>query len=236
MKTIEERKKAAEKETKEFIERAREKYREFILTLDNGIQSSVHLLKGGRLEHFFIDFDYITEDPLVCKEVAEKFSERVQQSTQYRGKAPDFLGFIEKDGIGTAGAIKLSSFVSSLTGIPNILIRHNRDLSYARVKISEKLWVEDKQRLRGKNVLIISDVSTTAIELMDAIKDIRKNGGTVTDTILYFSKCPVEAMNKLKNMGVELHALITESQAREVAWHKDYKEKASKLRKIFGEK
>lgn len=38
MKTIEERKKVAEKETKKFIEEARKKYREFVLTLNNGIE------------------------------------------------------------------------------------------------------------------------------------------------------------------------------------------------------
>ena len=36
--SIQERKKATEKETKEFIERARRKYREFVLTLNNGIE------------------------------------------------------------------------------------------------------------------------------------------------------------------------------------------------------
>lgn len=36
--SIEERKKATEEETKEFIERVRTKHREFILTLENGIR------------------------------------------------------------------------------------------------------------------------------------------------------------------------------------------------------
>ena len=46
MKTIEERKKAAEKETKEFIERAREKYRGFVLTLNNGIAKKTEYWLG----------------------------------------------------------------------------------------------------------------------------------------------------------------------------------------------
>jgi len=233
MKTIEDRKKATEKKTREFIEEVKREYREFVLTLNNGIESSVHLLKGGRRELFFVDFDYITEDPSVCKKIAEWLSKKVQQIAEYRERKPDFLAFIEKDGIGTAGAIKLSSYVSSLTGIPNILIRHNRELPYARVKISKKFWVEGKWRLKGKNVLIISDVSTTAIELMDAVKDVRSNGGDVTDAILYFSKCSIETIKELKGMGVELHTLITEPQAREVAWHPDYKEKAKKIRAVF---
>lgn len=233
MKTIEERKKATEKETKEFIEEVKRKYREFVLTLNNGIESSVHLLKGGRIEPFFVDFDYITEDPSVCKEIAKWLSMEVQRIAEYRQRKPDFLGFIEKDGIGTAGAIKLSSFISSLAGIPNILIRHNRELPYARIKISKRFWVESKRRLKGKIVLIISDVSTTATELVDAIKDVRINGGDVTDAILYFSKCSIETVEELQGMGVKLHALITEPQAREVAWHPDYKEKASKLRDTF---
>lgn len=233
MKTIEERKKATEKETKEFTEEIRRKYREFVLTLNNGIESSVHLLKGGRPEPFFVDFDYITEDPSVCREIAEWLSRKVQQITDHRERKPDFLGFIEKDGIGTAGAIKLSCFVSSLTGIPNILIRHNRELPYAKIKMSKRFWVEGKHRLKGKHVLIISDVSTTAIELMDTIKEVRINGGDVTDAILYFSKCSIETVKELQSMGVELHALITEPQAREVAWHPDYKYKAKKLRDVF---
>jgi len=143
------------------------------------------------------------------------------------------LGFIEKDGIGTVGALRLSGFISSLTDVPNILIRHNRELPYARIKVSKKYQVEDKQRLEGKNVLIISDVSTTGTELMDAIKDVQDNGGTVTDAILYFSRCSTETKKKIQGMGVTLDALITEPQAREIAWHPGYKEKASSIRDVF---
>lgn len=227
------KKKGVNNKTERFVKRVRRKYRELVLTLNNGIKSSVHLLKGGKLEQYFIDFDHITEDPAICKEIADWLKIKVQQISQYRGKKPDFLGFIEKDGIGTAGVIKLAGFVSSLTGIPNILIRHNKDLPYARVKISERFWVEKAQRLKDKNILIISDVSTTAIELMESIKEIRNNGGEVTDVLLYFSKCSVETIQKLQDMEVELHALITEPQAREIAWHPSYKSKAQNLREVF---
>ncbi len=47
MTAIKERKNAAEKETKEFVERVREKYRKFVLTLINGIeQKTEHWLEG----------------------------------------------------------------------------------------------------------------------------------------------------------------------------------------------
>jgi orotate phosphoribosyltransferase len=234
MKTINKRKKATEKETEEFIESIRRRYSEFVIqTLSNGIESSIHLLKGGRLELFFVDFDYITEDPQVCEIITKEISKKIGQIASYRERKPDFLGFIEKDGIGTAGAIKLSSFISSMTGIPNILIRHNRELPYARLKISKRYWTTSERRLEGNIVLMISDVSTTAKELIDAINDVRINGGDVRDAILYFSKCSTETIKALEDMGVSLHALITEPQAREVALNPEYKDNAIKLRVTF---
>ncbi|MBC8520542.1 MAG: hypothetical protein H8D26_00905 [Methanomicrobia archaeon] len=233
MKSIEERKKATEEVTKAVEEEAMERYGELVLTLKNGIGSSLHLLKGGREELFFVDFDCIVEDPSTCKEIAEWFSNKVLQIAESRGGKPDFLGFIEKDGIGTVGAIRLSGFISSLTEIPNILIRHNRELPYARIKISKKYQVEEERRLEGKSVLIISDVSTTGAELMDAVKDVQDNGGNVTDAILYFSRCSIETKKKIQNMGVTLEALITEPQAREFAWYPGNKEKASSIRDVF---
>lgn len=226
------RRKALEKIAEDVEKRAMREYGELVLTLNRGIESSTHLLKGGGKEPFFVDFDCITEDALACKKIGEGFSERIQQIADHWGRKPDFLGFIEKDGIGTVGALKLSGYISSGTDIPNILIRHTRELPYARIKISEDKSANEK-RLEGKKVLVISDVSTTGTELMDAIKDIQDNGGEVTDVILYFSRCSIETLEYFQRKGVTLHPLINESMAREIAQHPDYKERANKIRDVF---
>lgn len=124
---------------KKFLRKIRSKHGKLALTLLSGLRSSIHILKGGKLEPYFIDLDYITENPKQCTTIAKAISEKVEQIADYRGRKPDFLGFIEKDTIGTVGAIKLSCLISSMTGIPNILVRHTRELPYARVKIREIL-------------------------------------------------------------------------------------------------
>jgi orotate phosphoribosyltransferase len=230
---LEEREKATEELTKRVEKRAKDKYGELVLTLQKGIGSSHHLLKGGKEDIFFFDFDYIVEDPLTCKEIAERFSDKVLQIAEYRGIKPDFLGFIDKDGIGTVGALRLSGFISSLTETPNILIRHNRELPYARIKVAKEYQVESTQRLEGKNILIISDVSTTGKELIDAIEEVRDNGGNVTDALVYFSRHSFETKKEFQKIGVTFYALITEPQARDYALHPENKEKASVIREVF---
>ena len=230
---LEERKKATEELTRRVEKKAKDRYGELVLTLQRGIGSSRHLLKGGKEDKFFFDFDYIVEDPITCKKIAERFSDKVQQIAEYRGIKPDFLGFIEKDGIGTVGALRLSGFISSLTETPNILIRHTRELPYARIKVAKEYQVESKRRLGGKNVLIISDVSTTGKELIDAIEEVRDNGGTVTDALVYFSRHSFETKKGFQEIGVTLYALITEPQARDFALRPENKEKARIIREVF---
>lgn len=230
---LEEREKATAELTQKVEKKAKDRYGELVLTLQKGIGSSRHLLKGGKEDIFFFDFDSVVEDPLSCKEVAERFCEKVQQIAEYRERKPDFLGFIEKDGIGTVGAIRLSGFISSLTETPNILVRHTRELPYARIKVAKENQVDRHQRLKGKNVLIISDVTTTGKEIMDAIQLVRDNGGTVTDALVYFSRQSFESQKKFQETGVTLYALITEPQARDFAFSPENQEKASVIREVF---
>ena len=205
-----------ETKTIEFIASAEKNYRDFILTLNRGIRSSSHTLKGGAKEPYFIDIDHIIEDPKSCEEIAEKFSEKISQISEYNDKKIDYLGFIEKDGIGTNGAIRLSGYISSKAQIPNIIIRHTRDIPCAKIKISGRSAVKGKYKLKEKTVLLISDVSTTGTEIIEAISDIQKAGGTVSDVVLYFSRTSIETRKKFYESGVTVHSLITESQTREM--------------------
>lgn len=209
----EEREKAAAEMARMVEDKAMKKYGELVLTLVDGIGSSRHLLKGGKQDALFFDFDFVVEDPSTCKKIAEWFCDKIQQVAEYHGEKPDFLAFIEKDGIGTVGALRLSSLISSLTGIPNIVVRLIRELPYERIKISKKYQVENRQRLKGKNVLIISDVTTTGTELLDATKEVKANGGNVAGAIVYLSRCTIETQNKLQDKGTTLYALITEPKA-----------------------
>lgn len=230
----EERERAAAEMAKRVEERAMKKYAELVLTMVEGIGSSRHLLKGGKQDDLFFDFDFVVEDPLTCQKLAEQFCDKIRQVTEYYGEKSDLLAFIEKDGIGTVGALRLSSGISSLTGIPNIVIRLTRELPYERIKISRKHRVGNRQRLKGKNVLIISDVTTTGTELLDAAKEIKANGGRIAGAIVYFSRCTIETQKKLQERGITLYALITEPQARMTAFTElaDYPE-AKKIRDTF---
>lgn len=234
----EERRRLAIEAAEKLKERVDREIAKLVMTLSDGIKSSFHLLAGGGEEPYFVDFDYIVEEPSNCKLIAEKFSERIQEISSYREKKPDLLGFIEKDrAIGTIGALLLAGYVSSLTEIPFILIRHTRELPYAKLKISEQFKVEDRQRLKGKNVLIISDVSTTGSEIKEAIKIVKNNRGNVTDVLLYYSRSPKEVVEDLQSMGVTMHYLLNESQTRYFVAHPEFKEgdKSIKIQRVLAE-
>ena len=79
--------------------------------VSDGIKTSLHILKGGAEEPYFVDFDKITQNPEACKIIGEWFKYVLDIIIENQGKT-DILTFIEKEGVGTTGAISFSAYLS----------------------------------------------------------------------------------------------------------------------------
>jgi len=190
---------------------------DFGLTLEDGISTSKHSLKGGDRSPYFVDFDLISTKSSNCELIANRFKKQIDAISKARQRPPDILMFIEKDNIGTVGTLTYAAHLSITTGIPMIIDRHWKELIADRIKLSK----EYPNKLKGKNVLLISDVSTTGTELWEAISDIKYNGGNVTDTIVYYLRLTTDLVNEFANKGILIHSLYTPHQARFVHFNKE---------------
>ena len=200
-------------ETEEFIK--------LVATLNDGITSSRHILANGEISHYFIDFDLITSKSDNCRKVGDAFVAHIKSIQKHSINPPNLLGFIEKDGIGTTGAIRFASDLSKQTSISNITIRQWKDVPCEIIKAHPDLLdnSEDKNgRLHGKNILLVGDVSTSSTELWKAINSIRDVGGNVRDIVLYYSRLSKEAIDKFRAHNIAIYPLILPSHARYIAY------------------
>jgi len=191
---------------------------DFGITLEDGISTSKHSLKGGDRSPYFVDFDLISTKPSNCKKIANQFKMQIDAISKAKQKSPDVLVFIEKDNIGTVGTLTYAAHLSIITGIPMIIDRHWKELIGDRIKLSKDY---NANKLKEKNIILISDVSTTGTELWDAICDIKHNGGNVTDIIVYYSRLTIDTVNEFATKGISIHPLYTPHQARYVSIHED---------------
>ena len=200
-------------ETEEFIK--------LVATLNDGMTSSRHILANGDVSHYFIDFDLITSKPSNCKKVGNAFVAHIESIKKYSINPPTLLGFIEKDGIGTIGAIRFASDLSNQTDIPNITIRQWKDVPCEIIKAHPDILENsegENGRLSGENILLVSDVSTSSTELWKAINSVRDVGGNVHDIVLYYSRLSKEAIEKFRANNIAIYPLILPSHARYIAY------------------
>lgn len=207
------RSKSSVSKTEEFIK--------LVATLNDGITSSRHILANGEISHYFIDFDLITSKPDNCGTVSDAFVTHIKSIQKYSINSPNLLGFIEKDGIGTTGVIQFKSDLSMQTDIPNITIRQWKDVPCEIIKAHPDILNNSKdknRRLSEKNVLLVSDVSTSSTELWKAINSVRDAGGNVHDIILYYSRLSKEAIENFRANNIAIYPLILPSHARYIAY------------------
>jgi orotate phosphoribosyltransferase len=169
-------------------------------------KTSIRFYKGGRRDHYYIDFDLIINDPYKCEEIAKAFSARILAISKSR--SIDLMGFIEKNNGGTFGAVRLAGLIY-LTNVPNVLIRLTRELEYEKVKLPLVEGKTLRERLSGMNIAIITDHISTGRELLSAIDAVEFNGGKVTDVIAYTMRTDVVDTEKFTKRGIVLHSLLS---------------------------
>jgi orotate phosphoribosyltransferase len=168
-------------------------------------KTSTRLLRAGIPETYYIDFDLIINDPYRCEEVAKLYAANILDIS--REDSIDLLGFLEKSGGGTSGAIRLAGFISSLTHIPNVLVRLARELEYEQIKLPPIEGKTLRQRMTGMKVAIVTDHITTGMELLDAVDAVEYNGGKVINVIAYTMRTDLVRKTEFTSRQVRLISL-----------------------------
>lgn len=168
-------------------------------------KSSVRSLKSGGKAQWFFDVDPLLNDPIGCRNATLLYVEWLEKLA--RQKRVDCFASIEKAGGGTVGAIRLAGAISIYSGIPNIVIRLNKKIASEQIKLPPVDGRPRKEQLQEAKVVIITDHTTTASEILNAARAIRRNGGEVTD-VLAFSTRPGELRyQELEKEDIDFHSL-----------------------------
>ena len=218
----------------------------FASTIADGIRTNQSGLIYENKSICYPDIDLITSDPVNCKLISDHFTICINSIKKHSPHSPDFLCFIEKDGIGAVGMIRFAADLTMRTGIPNITIQESRDLPCEIIKVPAKDMTNTDQtnhKLFGKKVLLIDDVSTSGEGLMRAIKYIRESGGEVHEIVLYYCSLPNKTFEEFSENEISIYTLIRPSDIwymldknktkEESAVPDIFDSKISKLRTVF---
>lgn len=149
-------------------------------------------LTSGIFSPFYINLKGLIQYPDLMKITIQKTYNLLKNKAQY-----DVVASI------ATGGIPFASYFSCLYEIPMAYIR------------KEKRYHGTKQALEGnvngKKVLLIDDVATTGSSLITAINVIRANNGEVEHAVVIVDR-EQGANEKLSEIGVTLHAILTASQ------------------------
>lgn len=169
------------------------------------IKTSVRSLKSGGKAEWFFDVDPLLNDPVGCRNATFLYVECLEKLA--RQQRVDCFASIEKAGGGTVGAIRLAGAVSIYSGIPNVVIRLDKKIVTEQIKLPPVDGRPGKEQLQGAKIVIITDHSTTATEILKAVQVVKRNGGEVTDVIAY-STIPSELRKQeLEAQGINIHSL-----------------------------
>jgi orotate phosphoribosyltransferase len=167
-------------------------------------KASTRLFRVGLSEPYYIDFDLIINDPFRCEEVAKLYAAYILDVS--RERPVELLGFLEKSG-GTSGAIRLAGFISSLTHIPNVLIRLTRELEYDQVKLPLVEGKTLRERMSSVRITLVTDHVTTGTELLDAVDAVEYNGGKVTNVVAYTLRTDLVRKDEFASREIDIFSL-----------------------------
>jgi orotate phosphoribosyltransferase len=151
------------------------------------IQFGKFVLTSGAISDYYIDIKKASTNPKILKKIAE---EMIEFSKGY-----DILAGME------LGAVPLVVALSLETNIPYVIIRKEKREHGTSKQI-------EGEKVNGKRVLIIEDVTTSGSSVVKTIQIIRENKGIVDEVI-----CVVDresgAEEKLKNADVSFIPLLS---------------------------
>lgn len=147
-------------------------------------------LSSGKKSKMYIDIKMAITSPKVLKEVAKQMS-------QYMGKDDNIAGF-EMGGIPLAVALALE------TKRPYLIVRKEKKGHGTSKRIEGDLPKTEK-------MVLVEDVITTAKSAIKGVEVLREAGYDV-NTVLAVVDREEGGTGQLKNIGVNLHALISKTE------------------------
>lgn len=148
-------------------------------------------LRSGKESQEYFDKYLFESDPLLLTELARQLAELVPEDTEV-------LAGLELGGIPIATALTLE------TGIPTAFVR-KKAKAYGTKRLAEGVDIRDKK------VCIIEDVTSTAGQIIESARELRKEGANVTTVICVIVRDEVAAEN-LESEGIELRYLYDREQ------------------------
>lgn len=152
-------------------------------------------LRSGQVSNEYFDKYLFESDPLLLTEIAKHLFELLPDDVE-------IIAGLELGGIPIATALSLES------GFPTVFVR-KKAKSYGTKNIAEGTDI------RGKNVCIIEDVTSTGGQIIQSASELRKIGATVTSVLCVIVRDPI-AVENLANEGMELRYLYTKEELEEL--------------------
>ncbi len=158
-----------------------------------GVGRSKWYLTSGRKSDWYYDIDLSVGDPDTVKSLQVWYEDAVQEVCVREDV--DGLAFIEKDS-GPIGALLLAGMLVSRTRTPAVFVRTRRRLLVGSVK--------SEAPVRGKNLVLISDVATTGRSVGMAIDELECSGARVHTAIFFVNRGGARLVEDLRKRGVKV--------------------------------
>lgn len=155
-------------------------------------------LASGRTSNFYFNMKPSMLDPAGADAIAELILDRAG------GLAVDYVGGLEMGAVPIACSVAVKSHARG-GALPALIIRKQAKGHGTQQRIE---GVPPGETLRGKNILMVEDVTTTGGSLLDAVKVLRAAGAQVTHAITIVDRLE-GAADMLAEQGITLDPLLT---------------------------
>jgi orotate phosphoribosyltransferase len=148
------------------------------------------VLRSGQTADFYFDKYLFEADPLLLQAVAELAATLVPGGTEV-------LAGLE------LGGVPISTALSLLTGLPQVLVRKEAK-TYGTAKLAEGPDVS------GRRLLVVEDVITTGGQVVKSTEDLRARGAIVDTVLCVIDRRPTagNGPDKLAQSGLSLTSLF----------------------------
>ena len=148
------------------------------------------ILRSGIKSTEYFDKYLFEADPNILKEIAGKLAELLPENTCV-------LAGLEM------GGIPLSTALSLKTGIKTLFIRKQAK-EYGTCKSAEG------GEIAGQDIVIIEDIITSGGAVINAINDLRNQGGNILCVVSVIDR-EASGRENIEKLGVKLYSLYTKS-------------------------
>ncbi|HSW44268.1 MAG TPA: orotate phosphoribosyltransferase [Phycisphaerae bacterium] len=147
-------------------------------------------LRSGRKSKYYLDKYLFEADPVILKELGERFAKHVAPKTTRIAGAE-------------LGGVALAAAASMASGIPFVIVR-NAKKGYGTQKMYEgKLE-------KGDQVLLVEDVATTGGQVLEAARTLTEAGATVQKIVAVIDR-QEGARENIESAGHAFDALMTKA-------------------------